>query len=104
MQSDLIYIFIWWATFFTLGIVSIPLCWYLFKKFIDKGYGFAKALGLLSVGYLYFLLGTFHIAPFVNISLVVVLLILALVNFKIFRTSQPQIVKDYNKNFKIIIM
>jgi uncharacterized membrane protein len=104
MQSDLIYIFIWWATFFTLGIVSIPLCWYLFKKFIDKGYGFAKALGLLSVGYLYFLLGTFHIAPFVNISLVVVLLILALVNFKIFRTSQPQIVKDYKKNFKIILL
>ncbi|HTC22498.1 MAG TPA: DUF2298 domain-containing protein [bacterium] len=50
-------ILIWWLIVLTLGLVTFPISFVALKHFPDKGYVFSKALGLLLMGYLYWILG-----------------------------------------------
>jgi YYY domain-containing protein len=51
----LLYVFIWWLTLQILGWVVLPLAYGLFKWLPDRGYTFAKSLGLLLVSYVLWL-------------------------------------------------
>ncbi len=55
MTNDIVYILTWWFLFFVLGVISLPITFLIFRRFVDVGYGFAKTIGLLIVVYLIFL-------------------------------------------------
>lgn len=76
--QDLLYVFRWWAVFFVSGILFLPLASTIFSKFLDKGYGFSKILGVLIVSYLVFILGVFKVTPFTNYSIFLILLLTAI--------------------------
>ncbi len=57
-------IFFWWLTFFLGGLAVLPLCAKLFPNTVDRGYPFAKILGLLILAYPVWLLGSFRLVPF----------------------------------------
>ncbi|KKS64218.1 MAG: hypothetical protein UV33_C0032G0001, partial [Candidatus Daviesbacteria bacterium GW2011_GWA1_42_6] len=61
---DLINIFQWWVMIFALGVIFLPLCALLFSNFFDRGYIFAKILGMLLVSYLAWILASLKILPF----------------------------------------
>ncbi|NOX61905.1 MAG: hypothetical protein GXP42_08165, partial [Chloroflexi bacterium] len=44
-----------WLVIEIFGLLGLPLAWRLFRFLPDRGYAFAKALGLLGVGYLLWL-------------------------------------------------
>ncbi len=48
---------IWWLLVELMGLLALPLAYRLFRRLPDRGYGVSKALGLLLVGYLFWLLG-----------------------------------------------
>lgn len=48
-------IFSWWAVSTVLAIAGLPLTWRLFHRLSDRGYGFARALGLMATGYILWL-------------------------------------------------
>jgi uncharacterized membrane protein len=77
MTNDIIYIFIWWLTIFSIGIAVFPLTNYLFKSFIDRGYIFAKVLGILLVSYLTFIAGLTRLIPFTSLTVAVITILLA---------------------------
>jgi uncharacterized membrane protein len=52
----------WYLLITFLGWLTFPLGFYLFRALADRGYVFARALGLLIWGYLFWLLASFHIA------------------------------------------
>ena len=54
----------WWLTSSLFGLAGLPLTTYLFRALPDRGYPFARSLGLLLVGYLAWLLAMFGLAPF----------------------------------------
>lgn len=58
----------WWGVIFLLGLGFLPLTVILFDKFFDKGYIFAKILGLTVTTYVIFLFGTIHLIPFSSIG------------------------------------
>lgn len=60
----------WWLATQALGLVGLPLAALLLKSLPDRGYAYAKALGLLLTGYLAWLLAMFGLAPFGAPSLV----------------------------------
>jgi uncharacterized membrane protein len=66
----------WWFFLFVIGIGFLPLAAVLFKPFKDKGYVFAKPLGVAILSYAIFCLGTFRLVPFNQISLILILLFL----------------------------
>ena len=104
MTTDLTSIFIWWFTFFILGTVSLPLTWYFFRKFFDRGYAFSKSIGLLTISYLAFFFGIIHILPFTKGVLMFFLMIIASFNFYLLNIFKKEIVKDIKENYRVIIL
>jgi uncharacterized membrane protein len=48
----------WWAALLVLGTAVLPLTFTLLKQLPDRGYAFVKMVGLLLVGYVFWLLGS----------------------------------------------
>lgn len=42
---------LWWSVSTLIGALALPLCWRLFARLPDRGFGFSRALGLLAAGY-----------------------------------------------------
>ncbi len=53
----------WWLVVEAMGIVVFPLVYLFFPRLPDRGYAFAKAFGVLIVGYLFWVLGTAWVLP-----------------------------------------
>lgn len=56
LKSEFVYVLIWWAVLFVLGLMLFPLSAVVFSTFTDKGYLFSKALGLAVTSYTLWLL------------------------------------------------
>ena len=64
MISDFFIVIRWWSVLFLIGAAAFPLTRMLFREWHDEGYLFSKAVGLAVVGWIVFVLGMAHIAPF----------------------------------------
>ena len=53
----------WWLVVEAMGIVVFPLVYLFFPRLPDRGYAFAKAFGVLIIGYLFWVLGTAWVLP-----------------------------------------
>ncbi len=49
-------ILVWWLLITSIGIAAAPLAFHFFRALPGRGYAFAKVLGWLAVGYVYWLL------------------------------------------------
>lgn len=76
--GDLISSFQWWIYLFVIGIIFFPLTRRVFSGFFDKGYLFSKIIGAVVISYIVFVLGVTHIAPFTQVTIYGVALILAI--------------------------
>lgn len=102
-MRDFFVIFYWWSLLFGLGIISLPLVNFLFKKFFDKGYLFAKILSILILGYSLWLLASFQILPFSQQSIWLLILIFFIGCFAFNKKYFSQIKDFFKENKKIII-
>lgn len=57
-------ILVWYLLFLAFGIIGLPITNYIFKNWQDKGYAFAKYIGLFVVGIFWWLMSSLHILPF----------------------------------------
>ena len=51
----------WWVWMQILGLLALPLAWFLFRRLPDRGHAFARPLGLLLMTYVLWLGGSLHI-------------------------------------------
>lgn len=65
----------WWLLATTAGLIALPLCVRLLGGLPDKGYTLARAAGLLLIGYIYWLLGSFGFLRNSSGSIVLVALV-----------------------------
>ncbi|MBU3957407.1 hypothetical protein KKI19_04010, partial [Patescibacteria group bacterium] len=91
MSGDLLYILWWWLIWFILGLGFLPLTVLIFQDFFDKGYIFAKILGILFLSYTAWLLGSIKLLPFSQLSLFLILGLFLLINFKLLKL--PKLLK-----------
>ncbi len=54
----------WWLLLEALGLLLFPLTAFLFRRFRDRGWAFAKTIGLLLVGLLVWLPASLHVLPY----------------------------------------
>ncbi len=78
--EELFFILEWWAVFFVIGIIFIPVTSIFFEKFIDRGFIFSKVLGTAIVSYVTLVVNIFHILPFGLISIMSILWLCLLFN------------------------
>ena len=84
LKSDFTSFMSWWFVLFLLGIIFLPLTNKIFYNFSDRGYLFAKTIGLAMTGYLMWLLSTLRILKFTSISCVIVVVIALILNLVIY--------------------
>ncbi len=58
MSSDLLAFLAWYGVVAVAGLAALPIAFLLFRRLPDRGYGLARALGLLLIGWVFWLLGS----------------------------------------------
>jgi len=71
MGADFWLVVRWWGALFVVGLAAWPLTQKLFKGWKDQGYLFAKAVGMALVSWLVYVLGTLHLIPFTQFSIII---------------------------------
>jgi uncharacterized membrane protein len=84
----------WWVALFVLGLASYPLTRYLFRNWWDKGYLFAKAVGLVIVTYIVWLCASLHILPFTSLSVYIVMLTVLILGIALRRLNHESEIWD----------
>ena len=79
--------FAWWLVLEAVGLIALPIALVLFQRLPGAGIAFAKPLGLLVGGYLFWLALTAHLLPNRPGSVVWVFALLAAVDFLLLRRS-----------------
>ena len=68
---------LWWLLVAELmGLAAFPLAYYLLPRLRDRGYSVSKALGILLIGFVSWILSVLHVVPSVQPTLWVMLLVL----------------------------
>ena len=88
LQGDLMSFLQWWITIACIGIIFLPITTLIFGNFHDKGYLFAKAIGLAVTGYLMWFMSSLHIMKFTTLSGFVCVVISLIFNVIIFASTQ----------------
>ena len=82
---------IWWAVLLALGAMAVPYVFVVFRHLPDRGIGFAKVFGLLSVSYVVWLSGNLRAIPNGRGAVVLALFFFALGGFLIFTRNRTQL-------------
>ena len=92
---------IWWLFTLVLGIGFMPLAAVLFKGYKDKGWIFAKVLGLAISGYLTWLLVCRNVLPFTAFTCMIVTLTCIALNFALlkYQTKHGKEIITFSKEY-----
>jgi YYY domain-containing protein len=71
-------VLLWIVIVWGIGALAFPFTFVVFRGFADRGYAFAKALGILFVAWFAWLLSSYHILPFGRMPLLLGLLLMFL--------------------------
>lgn len=80
LQGDFLHFLQWWAAILLLGVIFLPLSDLMFADLHDRGYLFAKTIGIAVTGYLMWLFSSLHILKFTTSSCMVVVAASLLMN------------------------
>ena len=72
---------IWWSAIQLVGLVAFPLTFAFFQRLPDRGYAFAKPLGLVFLGYILWMGATIGLFPNGRGAVILILAVLAIVSF-----------------------
>lgn len=100
--TDILFVLRWWVMFLLIGFVFLPLTTTILGNFSDKGYVFAKCLGILLVAYIVFVLGILRILPFTEATILFVLVLFAVLNILV-ASKTPGILRSLQSVWKIIL-
>lgn len=75
----------WYLLLLLLGLFFMPITRFLFRRFFDLGYPFAKAIGILVVSYTVYIVSLLHIGPFTGSNTLLIILVYAVLNGVLFK-------------------
>lgn len=102
-MTDFFNIFYWWILIFIIGFASLPLTFFLFKRFFDRGYAFGKIIGLLIVSYLVWLFGSLKLIPFIIQSVGLFVFLTAAFNFYLAKKKKIDLKAVFKSRYRIFI-
>lgn len=103
MLTDFKFIISWWLSLLILSSLTLPLIIFLFKKFWDCGYIFAKTFSLFFLSYLLLVLGILHLLPFTAISIYLLLALILFANIILVLKNKKFFLKIIKTKWKIFL-
>src|SRR5262245_30945939 len=96
--------FWWWLVAQVVAGCALPLSLALFRPLADRGYGLAKAFGLLLFGYLVWLLGSIRLFPNGPLTLLVALLLIAGGSTLVVRRTPPDLLSFWHRRRGLLLL
>ncbi len=82
-------VIVWLALIEMLGWLAFPFAFFVFRAFADRGYIFAKALGILLPAWGAWMVGSFHLVPFSRTSIALGIALVAVLSvFAVWRRGR----------------
>lgn len=88
---------------FGLGVVSFPVTCSLFPRSFDRGYAFGKVIGILSVSYLVWLLGSLRLLSFSLLNILILISIFILLNLYLLKKHTHHLIGAVKSSWKIFL-
>ncbi|MBI2166556.1 MAG: hypothetical protein HYU29_09195 [Chloroflexi bacterium] len=87
----MIEVLVWLALVELIGLLAWPLAFTLFPNLRDRGFAFAKPLGLLLLSLPLWLLGSLHLVPTTRLTISIAVLALGAVSFWLFQSKRGEL-------------
>lgn len=99
--NDVLLVLRWWGSIFLISTIFLPITINLFSSFRDKGYIFAKTIGLVLLSYSIFILSFLKLFKFSHIEIFLVLTVFAIVNLFIYK--REGVLRNLKQNLKLYV-
>ncbi len=97
-------VLIWIVMVWGIGALAFPITFVIFRGFADRGYAFAKALGILFVAWFAWMLSSYHILPFGRLPLLIGLFAMIVFGLLIIRRHWEEMRAFLKTNITILLI
>ena len=94
----------WLGALELIALVTLPLTFVVFRPLSDRGYLFGKALGLLLVGLIVWLLASAQLAAFSRQSIVLAMLLLGMASLGVFAVRGNEIIDFVRMRWRALVV
>ncbi|MYC06651.1 MAG: hypothetical protein F4X57_05715 [Chloroflexi bacterium] len=94
----------WLGVLELIALVTLPLTFVVFRPLSDRGYLFGKALGLLLVGLIVWLLASTQLAAFSRQSIVLAMLLLGMASLGVFAVRGNEIIDFVRMRWRALVV
>ena len=102
-RSQVLAVIVWWLLLSALGAIAFPWLYYAFPALRYRGYGLARAVGLLLWAYLAWLLASLHILPYTRLLLWTLFAAMAVVSTLIVRARWERFRTFFRENWRDLL-
>lgn len=93
----------WLVVIWLLGVIAFPFTFVAFRKFRDRGYAFAKMIGVLTLAWLSWTLASYEALPFERTTMLLVLGVMLLGAAFIVWRKRVEMVAYLKANWKLLL-
>ncbi len=95
---------IWWLVSEFLGLVAFPLLFLAARGLRDRGWGFAKAVGVIFLGYLSWMLVSVHLLDFTRMTVWLALGMLAAGSIILYWFQRREIARFLREHWRLVLV
>jgi YYY domain-containing protein len=97
-------VLLWWLIIQALGLAALPLAWRVFRNLPDRGYAFARPLGLLLAGYVLWLGGMSGVLANSRGTIAVIVAALGVVCWAMSRSDWADMLAAFRRNRRLVLV
>ena len=97
-------VFSWWLILQVLGLAAMPLVWRVFRNLPDRGYAFARPLGLLLTGYVLWLGGMCGVLSNRRGTIAVIVVVVGAVCWSLSRADWVDMLAACRRNRRLVLV
>jgi YYY domain-containing protein len=101
-QNDWLAAVVWWLAVIFLGLITFPLTFVVLGGLSDRGYPFARVLGILLISYFGWILASVRLLPNTRSTLLLGLGLLIAANLIIAVVKRVELISFIKENFRLI--
>ena len=95
---------VWLVIIWLVGVLTFPFTFVLFPVFQDRGYAFAKALGILFVAWFAWTLSSYRLLPFGRLPILLGIAVMLAGSILIVRQRRQELRAYVRTNFRILLI
>jgi uncharacterized membrane protein len=103
MEDAMLAVLSWWLTMEVIGLLALPVALRLFRNLPERGYAFARPLGLLLISYVLWMGASFGFLANSRTAILFTLLLLALASTAIWRRESKEMLAFLRQNQRLIL-